>query len=137
MSLTEQEQQDIKDALDAIARIVVRDPKTELNPARIFEITDQLTNEGRRALVTEMLAMHMSLAVAFQRTVYADAPNPLNMSAAGLASSCLAEAIAFLVTQDPSIFDSPAAGRRGSFMVGEARRICLTQTAGRLILPGE
>jgi uncharacterized protein YciU (UPF0263 family) len=137
MSLTEQDTQNIKDALDAIVQIVVRDPKTDLNPARIFEITDQLTDEGRAQLTTELLAIHMSLGVAFQRATYAEVPNPLNMSAAGLAASCLGEAIAFLATQNPSLFDSPAAGRRASYMVGEARRICLTQTAGRLILPGE
>jgi hypothetical protein len=137
VSLTDLDRQNVRDALDAIVQIVVRDPKTELNPTRIFEISDQLTEDGRRALVTELLATHMALGVAFQRTVYAVNSSPLDMGAAGLAASCLSEAIAFLCTQDPTHFDSPAAGRRGSFMLGEARRICLTQTAGRLILPGE
>ena len=79
----------------------------------------------------------MSTSTAFQRSVYADAPNPLNMAAAGMATACIAEVLSIVALRRPALFDRDAAARRASYIVGEARRISMTQTVGRLIMPGE
>lgn len=135
--LTPETQQQIRDAVDYIAQIVVRDPKTELNPAKVTELVDQMDEEALQAFALALFAMHMSTSAAFQRTVYKDIPNPLDMAACGLATSCLAEVLSILALHRPALFDREAAARRASFVIGEARRVSLTSAAGQIILPGD
>lgn len=135
--LTPETQQQIRDAVDYIAQIVVRDPKTDLNPAKVTELVDQMDDEALQAFALAIFAMHMSTSAAFQRTVYKDIPNPLDMAACGLATSCLAEVLTILALHRPALFDREAAARRASYVVGEARRVSLTTAAGQIILPGD
>lgn len=135
--LSPETQQQIRDAVDYIAQIAVRDPKTDLNPAKVTELVDQMDDEALQAFALAIFAMHMSTSAAFQRTVYKDIPNPLDMAACGLATSCLAEVLTILAIHRPALFDRDAAARRASYVVGEARRISLTTAAGQIILPGE
>lgn len=136
MNLPHHQEIEVKEAIDALLQRAAHNPQQDINPETILEAVEGMNRDMIHAVVMGLLAVEMSLALAFQRAVYAQPPNLINLAAAGMASARVSAIIGTIATHEGGIFDRDATARRASWIAGEMRAVAITSTAAQIILPG-
>lgn len=136
MRLTPEQEATVKAAADALAEAAVKDPKSGVSAHTVLAVINDMAPEEIDALMLELLGTYWAAAAFFQRMVYQEPPNLLNMNAAGMAAGGLGEVLAHIVEAYPDLYDRNAAAVRTSKTIGAARTLAITSTAAQIILPG-
>lgn len=136
MNLPEHQSREVREATDALLKMAAHEPQKDMSAEKIQEILERMTADMIMAVATNLLAVEMSLALAFQRTVYAQPPNLIDLAAAGMASARVSSIISVIAKGEEWVFDREATARRASWIAGEMRAVAITSTAAQIILPG-